>query len=131
VLVHSILFGLLFVPIVVAVLFAIAAVERWRYGEWDIYWIYDRGGFPCIGLSAITSATYFSMRRMPCSLVQSLLIIAGGASLCWILCGILNVMPLMYKSTEIHWMRPEFIAWLLIPPWVTAIIAVSVGRKTG
>ena len=45
--------------------------------------------------------------------------------------GILNVMPLMYKSTEIHWMRPEFIAWLLIPPWVTAIIAVSVGRKTG
>jgi hypothetical protein len=129
VLVHSILFGLLFVPIVVAVL---AGADRWRYGEWSTFSIYQYGGFPGIGLFAITSAAYFLMRLMPCRFVQSLLIVAGGAFLCWMICGNLDLMPHMYKSAdEIHWMRPAFIAWLLIPPWMTAIIAVPVGRSPG
>jgi hypothetical protein len=129
--VQSILFGLLFVPVVIAVLFAIAGVERWRYGEWHIYWIYERGGFPCIGLFAIASAAYFTMRLMPCRFVKSLLIVAGGAFLCWMLCGNVDLMPHMYKGTQIHWLRPAFIGWLLIPPWTTAIISVSVRRNAG
>jgi hypothetical protein len=128
--VQSVLIGLAFVPIVIAVLFVCACYEWWRYAEWDIFWIYERGGFPCLGLFAITSASYFSMRLMPCRFFLALLIVASGACLCWILCGTLDFMPRMFKGPEIHWMRPAFIAWLLIPPWLTAIAAISVGRRS-
>ena len=123
---HSILFGLLFVPIVIAVLYALTIVEWWRYNGWETASILERGGFPCIALFAIMSASYFLMRLMPCGFVRALLIVPGGTCLCWFICGNMDLTPRMYKGMTFHWIRPEFIAWLLVPPWIIAIVTMSV-----
>jgi hypothetical protein len=126
VLVQAILFGLLFIPVVIAVLYALAFIEWWRNGDSGTAWIYEGGGFPVIGLFAITSASYLVMRLLPCRIIGALLMVSGGASLSWMIGRMADVMPRMEKSMEIHWQRPEFVAWLLVPPWVAAITIVVV-----
>jgi hypothetical protein len=128
VILHSLLFGLLFVPIVIAVLYGVALVDWWRHGDWSTGWIYVRGGFPCIGVFAIASASYALMRFLPCRFVTALAIVACGTVLCELMGATTDIMPRMHKSVDIHWLRPAFIAWLLIPPWLVAIVAVAIAR---
>jgi hypothetical protein len=114
---------------VIAVLYGVALVDWWRHGGWSTGWIYERGGFPCIGVFAIASASFALMRFLPCRFVTALGIVACGTILCVMVAATIDVLPHIYKSVDaVYWQRPEFVAWLLIPPWIVAIVAAAIAR---
>jgi hypothetical protein len=132
----AILFGLLFAVVVIPALYVAYCFDWWRYSEWArepfsfweaSTWVYDRGGFPCIGVFAITSASYIVMRVLPCRFVTALLLVSGGSIVCLMVAGSLEILPRTGKSGSAHWQRPEFIGWLLIPPWIIAT-AIAIVR---
>lgn len=124
----SFLFGLAFVAITILVLFAISAVDWLRYDYWSATWILERGGFPALGLFSIASSSFFLHRWLRWRFLLALPVSVIGTFFCWALGGSMSIVPVMYKSAEIHWLRPEFLAWLLIPPWVAAaVICISFG----
>jgi hypothetical protein len=122
---HSMLFGAIFVPIVLAVLYLGMLVE---WSPWTTPMFYDTCGFPCIGLFAIMSASFCVMRLCRRKFSTSLTMVSIGAVLCWVISGNLDVMPKMYKGLglEPHWQRPEFIAWLFLPPWIVAVVIIGI-----
>ncbi len=128
---HSFLFGFLWIPITIGVLFALTFIEWWRFDYWSTRWMWDLGGFPCIGLFSITSASYFLHKMIACRFVTALTICAVGTIACYIIGNIIGIWPRMYKTTEIHWQRPEFLAWLLIPPWLVAALFYAYRNRMG
>ncbi len=66
-----------------------------------------------------------------CRFVTALTICAVGTIACYIIGNIMGIWPRMYKTTEIHWQRPEFLAWLLIPPWLVAALFYAYRNRMG
>ena len=126
---QALLFGLLFVPIVLVVLLVLTLIERYRYDHWSFQWIWERGGFPCIGLFAITSASFFLHQNWPCRFVTALAITSLGTLLIDSMGGGLDLAPVMVKSIKVHWLRPVFIAWLVVPPWSVAFVCLWLARR--
>ena len=128
-LLHSIAVGFVFMLGTLAALFCITIVDCLRFGYLDLYWIYDRGGFPCIGIFAITSASYVVARMLPTKFYAALLLVSVCTITCWMIGGAWDILPRMYKSaTTIHWLRIPFLLWLSIPPWLPAVLAITCRR---
>lgn len=125
---ESQLVGAAFAVFTIAVLYGIEFIDSlehgwrfaWRYVNHT--WIYEQGGFPCIGVFAIASASYFISKQLNIRFVVALF---GVAIATWLLDVILIVSklaPRMGKSENvIHWQRPTFICWLTLPPWLLAV----------
>jgi hypothetical protein len=130
-LLHSLAFGLLFIPITIVVLFVLTFIEWWRYDNWSTEWMWKLGGFPGLGLFSIASASFFLHKTIPCRFVLALAVTAIGTTACDIIGNILMITPQMYKSIEIQWQRPEFLVWLLLPPWINAAALLAFRRIPG
>lgn len=122
---QSLAFGLLLIPLVIVVLIALTLIEWWRYDNWSTRWMWERGGFPCLGLFSIASTGFFLHKTIPCRFATGLAITGFGTIASYVIGDILMITPQMYKSSEIHWQRPEFLASILAPPWIIAFALVG------
>jgi hypothetical protein len=117
---HSLMFGSLFVPVTIIVLFGLTLIEWWRYDNWNTWWMWERGGFPCLGLFSIASASFFLHKSTLCRFAIALAVTGFGTIVIFVIGNILMISPKMYKTIEINWQLPEFLLWILVPPWIVA-----------
>ena len=123
---QSLSFGLLFVPIPIAVLFALTVIEWWRYDNWSTGWMWEVGGFPCFGLFSIASASFFLHKTASCRFAVALVITGFGTIVCNVTGDILMITPQVHKSVNILWQRPEYLVWILVPPWIVAAALLAI-----
>jgi len=123
----AVLFGLVFVLIVVAALFVWSYLDRRELNYWHWSMMYEYGGFPCLGIFSITSASYFAMRMTRWRFVECLFWIACGAMACFFVAGFTGFLPRFSKGhTTPYWQEPEYFICLTVPSWLMAIVLIAI-----
>ena len=117
---QSLAFGLLFIPITIGVLLGKAVVDWWRFDDWSTSWIWTRGGYAFVGMFAITSASFFLHKVTPCRFVLALIVVVGGMIALAVVVSVVQITPPRSKQAEVHWYDPDVLAQSLLTPWFVA-----------
>lgn len=126
--VKSVLFGLLFIPLAIALLFIYPIMEvGGDFGSYHVNWVLKRASLPCIGLFATMSASLFLTKTTNCHFATALVKTAIGTMASY-LAGI-SFGFTHYHKTE-GFLNGHFvaIAILLIAPWGIAFLLLGIHK---
>jgi len=125
--VKSVLFGFLFIPLVIALLLIYPIMSFGRdFGSFHVNWALKHASLPCTGLFAIMSASLFLTKTTNCHFVAALVKTAIGTIFC--LAGISSAFTHYHKTAGVPNGHFVAIATLLIAPWGIAFLLFGIHK---